>query len=221
MNVSWRGPLQEGITQRLLLLRHAEPSAHSRGRCYGKLDLPLSNTGRTQATQIGQLLATLSHTPITTVFSSPKARAKETAALVLEQFAPREHPLELHFDQRFSEIDFGDFEGLLYSEAQALHPEVFTQWMETPTEVCFPNGESHRDMRVRIHDACRALDALPSGQVILLVTHAGVIRTILSQALGLAYKHMFRIDQDYAGLSCIDRYAQGESVLRTLNWGCA
>ncbi len=50
------------------------------------------------------------------------------------------------------EIDFGDFEGLTYDEIAGRYPDLYRQWMESPTEVQFPNGECFDDMRIRVFD---------------------------------------------------------------------
>jgi broad specificity phosphatase PhoE len=50
-------------------------------------------------------------------------------------------------DAGLCEIDFGDFEGLTCDEIAERYPVLYRQWMESPTEVQFPNGESFVLMR--------------------------------------------------------------------------
>ena len=52
---------------RLLLVRHAEPSAETRNRVYGRLDVTLSPEGEEHAERLAGLLAT---TPITAVYAA-------------------------------------------------------------------------------------------------------------------------------------------------------
>ena len=61
---------------RLLLVRHAEPSAETRTGVYGRLDVALSPEGEEHAERLARLLAT---TPITAVYASPLRRAVATA----------------------------------------------------------------------------------------------------------------------------------------------
>ncbi len=42
----WETPA--GVSARFVLVRHGEPEASARGRCYGRLDVGLSESGREQ-----------------------------------------------------------------------------------------------------------------------------------------------------------------------------
>jgi alpha-ribazole phosphatase len=55
------------------------------------------------------------------------------------------------------------------------------------------------------------------GSEIVLVAHGGVNRVILSHALGLDMKHIFRIEQAYGALNIIDFYHDGYPVVKLLN----
>ena len=56
-------------------------------------------------------------------------------------------------DDRLRELDFGQFEGRTYEEIEREHPEFFRSWMETPTLVRFPGGESYAELRERVSAA--------------------------------------------------------------------
>ncbi|MDE3181368.1 MAG: histidine phosphatase family protein, partial [Acidobacteriota bacterium] len=62
----------------------------------------------------------------------------------------------------------------------------------------------------------REIIAKHPGGCVLVVTHAGVIRSILAQALGVRDRNLFRMAQDYCGLSVID-YLQDEALVRCVN----
>jgi alpha-ribazole phosphatase/probable phosphoglycerate mutase len=171
---------------RMILLRHAATGAV--GRCYGELDLPLSDEGRAQAARVRI-------EPVDTVYTSPRQRALETARIVKPDLAPVVEPA-------LREIDFGRFEGLTYDEAAALEPELYARWMETPTEVTFPGGESWPLLRDRVRQFAARIRELH--ERVLIVSHGGPIRALLSEALGLPDANIFRIDQSFAAVSIID-----------------
>src|SRR5712691_10495250 len=124
---------------RLLVVRHAQPKEEARGRCYGALDIGLSVRGHRHA----QLLArTLDRIPLSAVYSSPRQRAVETAAPLAAA-----HGLKPIVDEALREIEFGDFEGRSYEEIERSHPDLYRQWMERPTLVQFPGGESYTRLR--------------------------------------------------------------------------
>ena len=73
MIASWDRP--DGVSLRLILIRHGEPEASARGRCYGKLDIGLSANGRAQMARLGKALASVS---VDAFYASPRHRALES-----------------------------------------------------------------------------------------------------------------------------------------------
>jgi alpha-ribazole phosphatase/probable phosphoglycerate mutase len=190
------------------LIRHAEPDASVRGRCYGSLDTGLSPAGREQAARLAERLIA---EPFAALCSSPRRRAIETAEAIA---AP--HGLGVAVVPEFRELDFGDFEGRTYDDIAAAHPELYRQWMEAPTRVQFPHGESFARMRERVLGAYHALLAPHDGQTIGIVAHGGVVRIVLAGALGLPDANLFRIAQRYGALNHIC-YLDGYPSVELMN----
>lgn len=195
---------------RLVLVRHGEPSEEVRGRCYGRMEIGLSPRGRAQAAEASALLGDV---PVAALYSSPQARARETAAAFA---APRGLPIVV--DERLREIDFGELEGLTWDEARARHPEVYEAWMSRPTSVTFPGGESWTILRARSLAAQRDIVARHPGETVVVVAHGGVHRALVADALGLADEHVFKVDQSYGCVSVVDHHDGGQWV-RLLNGG--
>jgi alpha-ribazole phosphatase len=188
---------------RLLLLRHAEPADDARGRCYGTLDVGLSERGRRRAQELaGRLEAPAA------VYSSPRVRALETAELA---FGVR--PIA---DERLRELDFGEFEGRTYDEIERSQPELYRRWMETPTQVEFPRGESYALLRHRVLDSLAEILARHPAETVAIVAHGGVVRAILAEALAMPDEAIFRLDQPYCAVSVVD-WLDGTPVVRSLN----
>jgi alpha-ribazole phosphatase len=186
------------------LIRHTEPDASVRGRCYGSLDPDLSPAGREQAAVLaGRLVAE----PFAALYSSPRRRAIETAEVIA---AP--HSLGVNLVRGLREIDFGDFEGRTWDDIAATHPELYRQWMETPTQVKFPRGENFTQMRARVLTAYRALLAQSGGRTLGLVAHGGVVRIIIADALGVPQANIFRIAQSYGALNLVRYHDSCPSV---------
>lgn len=181
---------------RLYLLRHGEPEADSRGRCYGRLDVGLSPLGFEQAVRAA---ARIGDVPLAAIYASPRRRAVESARPLA---LPRGLAVRLEEDLR--EMDFGEIEGLTYDEVRERRPELYAAWMERPTEVTFPGGESYALVRARVLGVVDRLRRAHEGQSIALVAHGGTTRTALAAALGLPDAHIFRLAQDYAALSIIE-----------------
>ena len=118
-----------------------------------------------------------------------------------------------------SEIHFGEFEGRSYDDIAAEYPDLYRQWMEHPAEVHFPGGESLKQMwTLPQRDGC-CRDSSPRLQPhksIALVTHGGVIRILLAEALGLPPANIFRIGQCYGAINRI-RYVDGVPLVDLVN----
>lgn len=115
-----------------------------------------------------------------------------------------------------AEVDFGELEGLTFEEIAGSHPEVYERWMQDPTSVRFPSGESFAELRERVSGGiARIREEHPSGTV-AVVTHAGPIRAMLADALGLPNGAIFRIDLSYGGMTSIG-WVDDEPFVRFVN----
>lgn len=189
---------------RVWLIRHGEPCLEARGRCYGQLDVELSAEGRRQMEVVADKL---SHEPISVIYSSPRQRAMESAAILAIAL---HHPVRA--DEHFREIDFGDFEGQRYDDIARQYPEIYRQWMTHPTETQFPNGESFRQMQQRVIAAAHSLYDRHRGKTIAIVSHGGVNRILLANALGIPNANIFRIAQRYGAINMVKLIGDYPSV---------
>ena len=172
------------------LIRHPEPAVS--GICYGSLDVPLSAAGLRNAHAIAVNFA---GEPFAAIYTSPLRRCAETARMLAEG---RECPLETLDALR--ELDFGCFEGRNFDELARDYPDVYRRWMESPTEVEFPGGESFATMRKRVLGAIQELRTRHARQHLALVTHGGVIRTLLVEVYGMDPRRMFEIELPYGAI---------------------
>ncbi|MGZ3460499.1 MAG: histidine phosphatase family protein, partial [Archangium sp.] len=96
------------------------------------------------------------------------------------------------------------------------YPEVYAEWMAHPTRVRFPEGESYPEMRERVISAGRALRTRHAGETFVLVSHGGVNRTLLAEALGMPDANLFRLEQGYAAVNILDFYGE-EPIVKLMN----
>ena len=200
--------LPQIFSLRLILLRHGEPEQEAKGRCYGSLDFGLSQAGRTQ---VQSKLGAIKNFTAQALYSSPLKRATESAAIA---GALLRLPSIVSPDLR--EINFGSFEGLAYDEVERLYPEQYRIWMERPTEIKFPQGESFADVKVRVLRFKEFLLCTHAGKTAVVISHGGVNRIILADALKISDPMIFRLDQAYASLNIID-YTDGSPIVRLMN----
>jgi alpha-ribazole phosphatase len=193
---------------RIVLCRHGEPEAAAFGRFWGALDIGLSEAGRVEAEQ---LAASLPAAAPAAVYTSPARRTLDTAAPIAAALA-----LEPVIDERLREIDFGEIGGLSYDEVAAGRPELYAEWLQAPTLVRFPGGECYADLRRRVVAALADVTARHAEGAAVVVSHAGVIRSLLAEWLLLPDEAVFRIDQRFGAVNVVD-VVDGIPIVRLLN----
>ena len=196
-----------GVT-RVWLIRHGQPDEEARQRCYGSLDVGLSDIGRSQMAQVAEHLRAES---IAAIYTSPGSRAVDSARILA---TVANCPVEITAD--FREIDFGDFEGLTYDEIAGRYPDLYRQWMAKPTEVQFPKGECFEQMRSRVLRSFHTILNQWNGQTVAMVSHGGVNRTLLAWALRMPDDAIFRLAQDHAAMNLIE-LVDGFPAVKSMN----
>ena len=183
---------------RILLARHGETPWNAEGRYQGQIDIPLSATGESQATELGKRLA---HVDITRAVASPLSRARHTAELALG----RDRAPMLTLDADLQEIAHGEWEGLLASEIDGKDPTRLRAWREEPETVLMPGGESLQQVLDRSWQGlARATEGLGDGDTLLVVAHDAVNRVILCRILGLPLAKLWTFRQAPTTLNLLE-----------------
>jgi alpha-ribazole phosphatase len=186
------------------LIRHGEPVG---GRKYrGQLDDPLSDTGWRQMRQ-----AVAGDAPWQVLISSPLRRCLEFA-----QELSRRRGLALEIDQRLKEVGFGAWEGCTAEQIAAHDPDILQRFWRDPVRERPPGAEALSAFRDRVVAAWTDVLGRHAGRHILIVGHAGVIRMVLSHALGMPQTHFFRIQVPNAGITRLQFQGEGEAGLPRL-----
>ena len=168
----------------LYLVRHAETDWSGRRYC-GRTDLPLNAAGlaaaRTLATRLVEDLAGEAADGPTAglrIVASPLRRARQTAEALLEAFPGA----NLQIDDRWSEADFGDAEGLTYQEIGHNWPDLAGRLAAGSMTVDWPAGETATDFANRVSAAFDdvANDEVPT----IVVSHGGPLRLAIALATG-------------------------------------
>jgi ribonuclease H / adenosylcobalamin/alpha-ribazole phosphatase len=196
---------------RLYLVRHGETLANREYRYIGTRDDPLSPFGETQALQLAEALSVL---PISAVYSSPLQRTYRTAILIAAR-----QSLEVQKVDDLRECDFGTWEGLSRAEVLERSQEDskrLREW-EQNTSVAPPCGESFEELQQRMIAAIERLAHAHPDQAIVLVSHVGPIKVLLSAALGAPLASAFRIFLDPATISVVDWRDAAHAIVRLVN----
>ena len=115
-------------------------------------------------------------------------------------------------------MDFGDWEGETYQEIAVADPQGSARMMGLDPEFAPPSGELIESFITRINGAARRIADCPSNRL-LVVTHGGVVRTLLSICLGMDLQRGFHAFQFGPGtIAEIMLFPEG-AVLRHLQQG--
>jgi probable phosphoglycerate mutase len=197
-------------TTRLLLVRHGETLANREFRYIGTRDDELSEQGRSQAAALAEALSIL---PVAAVYSSPRRRTCDTAAPIAVR-----HHMDVQLLPALGEGSFGAWEGMSRAEvlARSVEDEQMLRAWEANPEIAPPGGESFAAVRERVVGAVERLAQLHPDQTIVLVSHVGPIKVLLSVALGAPLTSLFQIFLDPATISVVD-WRHPRSTVRLLN----
>ncbi len=164
----------------IYLVRHTTPNIE-KGICYGQSDIGITNSFQSEVKKIHQQIPI---EEVAMVYSSPLQRCKLLATTFKK---------EITFDDRLKELNFGDWE---LQPWDAIHSESLDPWMKDFVNVKVPNGESYIMLQQRILSFYNALDLI-SQEKIVIITHAGPMRALLSNIRQIDLKDSFAIKIAY------------------------
>ncbi len=160
----------------IYLIRHTTPAA-AKDICYGNTDVDVSTDFDREF--LG-LLNVVSKYKIKKIYTSPLQRSSKLAVKLAATLN-----IELKKDDRLKELNYGLWE---MEKWGSIHPTELNIWMVNFVNLKTPKGESYLQMHKRVSDFLNTNDLRNS----LIVSHAGVMRSILSSLmntpLGEAYK---------------------------------
>ena len=191
----------------IYLLRHTAVDV-PHGVCYGRTDVPLAPDSA------AQIAATLERLPLTArratrVWSSPAGRCLELARALCAEPA---------LDDRLAEFDFGVWEGRSWDDVPRAELDC---WSADLAGYTVPGGESMADLSARARAFMQECVTPEPGLThapgddpsdVVLVTHGGVIRALLADALGMPAERIFRLQVDYGSVSALAQDGTGLRV---------
>jgi alpha-ribazole phosphatase len=177
------------------LIRHTTPQVE-KGTYYGQCDIALAHTYEQDIYEVRAKLPER----LGAVYSSPLTRCVTLA---------RELPTNyFRTDERLMEMSLGDWEMKRWDEIDAKALEHWTNHFDTTAP---PNGESFEQLYARVVPFFESLIASDYASV-GVVTHGGVIRSILNYLLQIPLKKSFAYELDYGSVTLIDLHSTWAKV---------
>jgi alpha-ribazole phosphatase len=166
------------------LVRHTE-TVCERGICYGQSDVGILEPYDIVFESIVQQLPQEA-----ILYSSPLQRC----VILAKHILANTNIDSIVEDSRLMEMNFGDWE---LRNWDAIPREVLDPWMEDFVNVRVPNGESFVDLNDRVLDFLDNKLTREIKKPLIIVAHAGVIRSFLCKINDLPLKDAFQNKVNY------------------------
>lgn len=202
MNEDRQPRVVSGVAE-IVLVRHGESAgnvaatmarqagAHVIGVPARDADVELSEVGRQQALALGRLLSGIPEDERAHVWSSPYARARQTAELAIRTGGWR---TGIVVDERLRDRELGILDMLTSAGVEARFPEEAERrrWLGKfyyrP-----PGGESWADVALRLRSLLADLDRLMPGQRVIMVCHDALIMLFRYLLEGLSERELLDV----------------------------
>lgn len=188
---------------RILWVRHGETEWNRERRIMGREEIGLNETGCRQSRFLKD---SLNHVPLDAIFSSPILRARETAEILAQ-----ERDLDVIYDERIWEIDYGEWVGKTFEEVRKIPGYVpYFQRLDTPVA---PGGETLNQVRDRVMAFLDDLKAGGQNKTVLVVSHADTIKCLLMEILQIPFTNIWRFRIDNVSVSLLECDKAGDRVI--------
>jgi len=146
----------------LYLVRHPETACNRHDITQGHADSPLTKKGQNVAKKLGQLLKNKN---ISKIYSSDLGRCLQTSRIINQQLH-----VKIIAKKELREINYGHYNGCATNI-------IRKKFVLSNPNLVFPRGESFNQMKKRV---LKFIKNLKEDQPVLIVTHEGCLRAILS-----------------------------------------
>lgn len=160
-----------------LLIRHGQTDWNVAKRWQGHADIALNANGLRQAALVAARLAASDY-EISAIYSSDLKRAAETARQIGEAVG-----VEVMYTAELRERDVGVVSGLTREQIRQQYPEA--DLSAKKGEFHPPEGESPQELSDRMAAAFAEITAKKHDGDVLIVSHGGSLRALITGALGL------------------------------------
>jgi len=222
------------INHRIFLVRHGDVDVPS-GVCYGQLDCAVTSSFNKDVQKLIDYFQTHCLFPeyqhqqhhqqkrdLPIIITSPLKRCVQLAEGLQAHFdnddsAANKVSLKspVQINHAFKEISFGQWEGKSWG---TIGQKSIEEWNNNLLDFTFPGGESARGFNLRVVNAWRALQQQLTQQTktqqVIIICHAGVIRSILSDFLQIPLQHSLTLQVDKMSVSSLNLFSKQNALSR-------
>lgn len=187
------------------LIRHGEPVGGYRFRGH-HIDDPLTEKGWSQ-----MWTAVDNYSAWQQIITSPLQRCQQFARALAER-----HGIPLVVEPRFKEVGLGCWEGLSHDEIKLGRADEYQTFLNDPVNHRPQGAEDLAEFIKRVGSAYDEIIEKDHSKHCLIVTHAGVIRAIITRIVHAGPAGLYRIKINNGGITRM-RHTETGGVLELLN----
>jgi len=189
----------------IIFLRHGQAKNNTERVLAGRTPgVPLTEKGIDQAEKAAKFLEDMN---ISTIYSSPIQRAKNTAEIV-----GKHNSIDVKIDERLIELDMGKFTGMPYDEIFSSHGNVFMKFYRGELEIAHNGVETFADVKKRVLGIVDHVIENHPDENVVLVTHMDPIKAMLSTVVSLSPENLFELIIANASLNIFREYKRKFSI---------
>jgi phosphoserine phosphatase len=217
------------LNTRVILIRHGRSTFNQLKLYQGSSDASvLTEQGFDSARRVGKFLKGES---IDAIYSSPLKRVQQTVDVLLKELSGFPKRLEVHSSLR--EIEMSNWEGRSFQDVQETEPDAYQCWKQRPHEfrllsrpIDTPGTvaialQTYSHPVLDLYDRATQFwqEILPRhrGQTVVIVSHGGTNRALISTAIELAPARFHSLQQSNCGISILNFSGDFTAQLETLN----
>ncbi|NND96360.1 MAG: histidine phosphatase family protein [Pirellulaceae bacterium] len=180
----------------VLMIRPGATELDDQQRIKGSLDMPMSDRG---VQQVNQLADELADVHIRMIFTAPDESARETARRLAVG-----RDIRVKVIDAFRNVDHGLWHGKLIDEVRRNHPRVYRQGIDTPVELCPPQGERISEARARVTKSLKKCLRKSRDGVIAIVAPDPIATVLHSLISGQELRNLWSSELDDGSWCFID-----------------
>lgn len=199
---------------KVILIRHGQSTSNAQGRYQGSSDESvLTAKGHASAYETG---VALKHLQVDAIYTSPLIRAQETTKEILAGLNKTRECLSVHINHHLQEICLPAWQGQTFAYVRSQFPDAYRCWQEQPhkfymdasqayaigcavQEKCFPVN----DLYAQAKQFWQEILPHHIGQTLLVISHSGTNRALISTAIGLHSDRFHTLAQSNCGMSIL------------------
>lgn len=198
---------------RIIFVRHGMTDfPKDRLYCDDREDPALNEQGLKQAQMAANMLVN-EHVDI--IFTSPLKRTMMTTEAIANKVR-----LPLQTNSNLKERPFGIWDGLYFDTIERDFPDEYQAWKENPDTFAPEGGESIHALLVRVKKAVDDIIVRHRGKTVVIVTHVGPIRVMISHSLNMPLQGYRQLTIDYGSLTRVDYGREKNNLIYLNRYSC-